>query len=163
LLDKLWVSFQNQLSTSENGAIKTYAYAIQTLMNESKCKALKTELSLAGEPKLVSIERFFDGNGDAGSIGCNLIDHPGIDVFREILTGLLRRSDVNAVFAQIAELNPGDGCWPFTDKVVVIGSIYPNDLSDAVSVLQPTEIGASRDFKELAKIHGGRSLVLWWD
>lgn len=75
-------------------------------MNESKCKALKTELSLAGEPKLVFIESFFDGNGDAGSIDCNLVDHPGIDVFREILTGLLRRSDVNAVFVRISALGP---------------------------------------------------------
>lgn len=108
-------------------------------MDESKCTALKTELAEAGEPKLVSIERFFDGNDDAGSIGCNLMEHPGIDVFREMLTGLLRRSDVNAVYAQIAELNPGEGSWPFTDKVVVIGSIHPNDLSQAVSVLQLCE------------------------
>ncbi|PFK67047.1 hypothetical protein COJ21_24420 [Priestia megaterium] len=27
---------------------------------------------------LVSLEEFFEGNDDEGSIGCNLMDHPGI-------------------------------------------------------------------------------------
>lgn len=132
-------------------------------MDESKCTALKTELADQDEPQIVSIERFFDGNDDAASIGCNLMEHPGMDVFRDVLTGLLRRADVQAVYAQIAELDPGEGSWPFTDTVVVIGSIPPDDLSKAVSVLQPTDVGSDRDFSELAQKHGGKALVLWWD
>ncbi len=132
-------------------------------MDKVKCAALKTELADKREPLLVAIERFFDGNDDAGSIGCNLLEHPGIDVFRNSLTGLLQRQDVNAVFAQIAELDPGEGSWPFTDKVVVIGNIALNDLSKAVSVLQPTDVGIDREFTAFAKLHGSRSLVLWWD
>jgi hypothetical protein len=132
-------------------------------MDESKCTALKTELAEQDEPQIVSIERFFDGNDDAASIGCNLMEHPGMDVFRDVLTGLLRRSDVQAVYAQIAELDPGEGSWPFTDTIVVIGSIPRDELSQAVSLLQPTDVGSDRDFSELAQKHGGRALVVWWD
>ena len=59
-----------------------------------------------------SYRAVFDGNDDAGSIGCNLTEHPGMNVFRDVLTGLLRRSDVQAVYAQIAELDAGEDCWP---------------------------------------------------
>jgi hypothetical protein len=136
---------------------------IPKIMSEAKCAAIKAELAEEGEPILVSIERFFDGNGDAGSIGCNLMEHPGIDVFREVLTGLLKRPDVKAVYAQIAELDPGEGSWPFTDTVVVIGSIHPNELSKAVSALQPTDVGADRNYTKLAQLHGGSAVILWWD
>jgi hypothetical protein len=80
-----------------------------------------------------------------------------------MLIGLLRRSDVQAAYAQIAELDPDEVSWPFTDTVVVIGSIPPDDLRQAVSVLQPTDVGSDRDFSELAQKHGGRALVVWWD
>ena len=132
-------------------------------MDESKCNSLKAELAEQEEPQIISIERFFDGNDDAASIGCNLMEHPGMDVFRDVLTGLLRRSDVRAVYAQIAELDPGEDSWPFTDTVAVIGSIPPDDLREAVSVLQPTDVGSDRDFSDLAQKHGGRALVVWWD
>ncbi len=132
-------------------------------MDESKCKSLKSELAEQEEPQIVSIERFFAGNDDAASIGCNLVDHPGIDLFRSVLTGLLKRSDVNAVYAKIAELDPGPDCWPFTDTVIVIGSIRSEDLQKALSPLHPTDVGLDRSFKKLALSHGGQSLVAWWD
>lgn len=132
-------------------------------MDESKCNALKAELAEQEEPQIISIEWFFDGNDDAASIGCNLMEHPGMDVFRDVLTGLLRRSDVRAVYAQIAELDPGEESWPFTDTVAVIGSIPPDDLREAISVLQPTDVGSDRNFSDLAHEHGGRALVVWWD
>ena len=39
-------------------------------------------------------------------LGCNLLRHPGIDVFRDVLVGLLDRPDVEAVYAQISEIDP---------------------------------------------------------
>ena len=92
-------------------------------MDDTKCKALKEELAEQPEPQIVAAERFFDGNDDLGSIGCNLDGHPGVDAFRDVFAGLLRRSDVQAVYAQISELDPGEGCWPFTDTVLVAGTI----------------------------------------
>ena len=135
-------------------------------MDNAKCKALKAELAAQPEPQIVSVERFFDGNDDPGSIGCNLIEHPGVDAFRDVLTGLLRRPDVQAVYAQISELDPGEDCWPFADTVLVVGAIPADELRSAVSTLEPDEVAAAEDFgvsPSIAKRHGSPVLAAWWD
>jgi hypothetical protein len=135
-------------------------------MDNAKCKALKAELAAQLEPQIVSVERFFDGNDYPGSIGCNLIEHPGVDAFRDVLTGLLRRPDVQAVYAQISELDPGEGCWPFADTVLVVGAIPADELRNAVSTLEPDEVAAAEDFgvsPSIAERHGSPVLAAWWD
>jgi hypothetical protein len=135
-------------------------------MDNAKCKALKAELAAQPEPQIVSVERFFDGNDDPGSIGCNLIEHPGVDAFRDVLTGLLRRPDVQAVYAQISELDPGEDCWPFADTVLVVGAIPADELRSAVSTLEPDEVAAAEDFgvsPSIAERHGSPVLAAWWD
>ncbi len=132
-------------------------------MDESKCAALKAELASQQPSPVVTIERFFDGNDDAASIGCNLIEHPGIEFFREVLLGLKRRDDVVAVYAQIAELDPGPDNWPFTDTIVVIGCIERNKLMEVVSILQPTDVGSDQTFNALAKMHAAHAWTVWWD
>lgn len=99
-------------------------------MDDIKCEALGTELVAQPESQIVAVGRFFDGNDDLSSIGCNLDEHPGVGAFRDIFSGLLRRQDVQVVYAQIAELDPGDGCWPFTDTVLVAGTISVDDLRE---------------------------------
>jgi len=134
-------------------------------MNEAKCRALKQELASQPKPQIVPIERFFDGNDDEGSIGCNLPEHPGMDVFRDVLTGLRRRPDVQSVYAQISELDPGDGCWPFTDTVLVTGSIPVEVLQMAVGLLQPDAVGDAEELivgADFARQHGP-ALAIWWD
>jgi hypothetical protein len=133
-------------------------------MDMDKCNSLKAELESEPEP-LVPIDRFFDGNDDLGSIGCNLSDHPGVDRFREILVGLTRRPDVQAVYAQIAELDPDEDCWPFTDTVLVVGSIDPDTLQDLVGPLQPDEVGPAISHipPSISEKHDGHALVVWWD
>lgn len=135
-------------------------------MDVTKCAALKAELGPQPEPQVVRAERFFDGNDDTGSIGCNLSEHPGIAAFREILTGLERRSDVQAVYAQITELNPSEDSWPFTDTVLVAGTISTGDLTAAVSSLEPDEVSPVEDFGASAGIaakYGTPVHVIWWD
>ena len=75
-------------------------------MDLMKRKRLINDCEHEEEP-MVPIDRFFDGNDDIGSIGCNLSPHPGMDVFRNCLVGLLDRADVEAVYARIYELDPG--------------------------------------------------------
>jgi len=135
-------------------------------MDNAKCKALKAELAAQPEPQIISVERFFDGNDDLGSIGCNLIEHPGVDAFRDVLTGLLRRPDVQAVYAQISELDPGEDCWPFANTVLVVGAIPADELRSAVSTLEPDEVAAAEDFgisPSIAERHGSPVLAAWWD
>lgn len=135
-------------------------------MDNTKCKALKEALAAQPEPQIVVAERFFDGNDDPGSIGCNLMEHPGIGAFRDVFAALLRRPDVQAVYAQISELDPEDGCWPFTDTVLVAGTISADELREAVSGLQPDEVGDAEQFgisPTVAKRHGTPVLAVWWD
>ena len=135
-------------------------------MDDAKCSTLKAELAAQPEPQVVLIDRFFDGNDDLGSIGCNLDPHPGIDTFRQVLTGLLARPDVQAVYARISELDPGDGCWPFTDTVLVVGTVPPDELRQAVEELQPDEVGVAERFgvpPAITERHRSPVWVLWWD
>ena len=135
-------------------------------MDDTKCKALKDELAAQPELQIVAVERFFDGNDDLGSIGCNLDEHPGVDAFQDVFAGLLRRPDVQAVYAQISELDPGDGCWPFTDTILVVGTIPDEELREAVSALQPEEVGDAAQFgisPTIANKHGAPVLAVWWD
>jgi hypothetical protein len=135
-------------------------------MDYTKCKVLKAELAKQQEPQIVSIEKFFDGNDDLGSIGCNLMKHPGMDAFRNSLAGLLRRTDIQAVYARITELDPGDDCWPFTDTIFIVGTISPNELRDILSPLGPSDVGPGGQFGDLTSIqhkHHAPVLAAWWD
>ena len=135
-------------------------------MDVTKCKALKRELASQEEPQLVSIERFFDGNDDEGSIGCNLVPHPGVEAFRRTFEGLKSRPGVREIYAQITELDPGEDSWPFTDTILVVGSISPEELQEALAGLQPDEVGpGGPDFLSPALSEAERSnaLVAWWD
>ena len=136
-------------------------------MDTVKRNRLVAELSAQPEPQIVPLERFFDGNDDVGSIGCNLLDHPGVAVFRDTFARIARRPDVEAVYAQIAELDPGEGCWPFTDTVLVVGTVSPDVLARELVELEPDEVGpaaAAEVHEAIARRHAGAPvLVAWWD
>lgn len=135
-------------------------------MNASKRDALVAALSSEPDVPLVEIATFFDGNDDLGSIGCNLVPHPGVDAFRAAFERIARRPDVEAVYAQVAEVDPGEGSWPFADTVLVVGSIPVDDLASELEALAPDEVGSAADFElppELEARHRSPVLVAWWD
>lgn len=134
-------------------------------MDLDKCNALKADLADEDASQLVPIERFFDGNDDLASIGCNLPEHPGIDHFREVLVGLTKRPDVEAVYASITEADPDDDCWPFSDTVLVTGSIDIATLQDLVSTLEPDEVGpvVTELPSAITEKHKSPVYVIWWD
>lgn len=139
---------------------------IEGRMDIAKCKALKAALSSESEPQIVAVDRFFDGNDDLGSIGCNLFEHPGIDTFRDTLVGLLSRPDVEAVYALIYELDPGEDAWPFADTVLVFGDISRVDLERATTNLQPDEVAAPEPYgipESITSRHRSPAQVIWWD
>lgn len=120
------------------------------------------------EPQLIPLEEFFDGNDDMGSIGCNLREHPGINTFRVTLEMLAKRNDVEAIYAQIAELVPGEDSWPFCDTILFVGAISPDVLQAELIRLQPDEVGTSHDFivHETLTSKNPKNLpvlVAWWD
>jgi hypothetical protein len=134
-------------------------------MDRRKCDQLKARLSAQAEPQVIPIEIFLDGNDDLASIGCNLLPHPGIDAFRSAVFGLLERPDVLAVYALIAEVDPGEEFWPFTDTVLVAGTIPPEELARALAHLEPDEIAPPGPSipDAIAQRHGAPLLVAWWD
>ena len=134
-------------------------------MNPDKAEALKQELRAMPEPHLVLIDQFFDGNEDEASIGCNLSEHPGMATFREILTSLEARADVEAVYAHISELDPGEGEWPFADTVWVVGSITQAELATLMAPLTPDEVEVSSEAlaAQLGIYHKAAVLMVWWD
>ena len=114
----------------------------------------------------MSIEQFFDGNDDPASIGCNLSNHPGIDLFREIFLGIAQRADVESVYAQIAELEPDERYWPFTDTIWVAGEITMEDLKQTVALLDQDDVGPGDLMgapQELLWKYSNRLLGVWWD
>ena len=135
-------------------------------MDEVKRDQLIARLSVEPAPQIIEFEVFFDGNDDPGSIGCNLLPHPGLEAFRDAFARLARRPDVKGVYAQIFELDPGEGCWPFTDTVLVAGSISVEDVAAEVSHLQPDEVVLAVE-SGLADIVAQRFqepvVVVWWD
>ena len=133
-------------------------------MDARKRVDLKAKLSAQPEPKIVAIDEFFDGNDDEASIGCNLFEHPGIDVFRRILLNIRGRADVVAVYAQISEVDPGEDYWPFADWVFVVGAISQHDLALALAPLQPDDVGPpEHDVPEAIARHDAPVLAAWWD
>jgi len=134
-------------------------------MDLKKCQSLKDEFVGQPEPQCVPIERFFDGNDEEASIGCNLSHHPGMDVFRNTLVGLLKHPQVTGVWARISELDPGEDMWPFADAIVVAGTISESELSEIVENLFPDEVWRpmSREIPESLRNQSSPIQFVWWD
>ena len=114
---------------------------------------------------LLTLEEFFEGNDNYGSIGCNLPEaHPRefFDNFRWIRD----RPDVADVRVQITSWDdPGE--WPFSDTIWVITSRAPQDIqqrlgkrlhADAVVVGWP-----DYPIERVEVPEGMKPLGAWWD
>lgn len=114
----------------------------------------------------VSLEDFFEGNDDVGSIGCNLSEHPGVDRFYRIFQGIRSRSDVQDVLVEIRDL-VDEHSWPFTDTIFVLTSMDQQEMEKLVAELNPDEVGQfpqtaiPTDLPALK--NGMKVLGVWWD
>ena len=118
------------------------------------------------ESSVLTIEEFFDGNTDVGSIGCNLTPAPALTEFRARLMAIRQRSDVQDVFVAVTE-DMGDE-WPFSDHVFVLTSAPLAEVAAWFEPLQaddPYEVdvwsGPTAFLPALAV--GMRAVVAWWD
>lgn len=87
-----------------------------------------------------------------------------IDHFREAFSSLLILPDVKAVYAQIAELDPGEGSWHFADTVLVVGTVSCDELQHLLQSLQPDRIGTGKEYgapSDLLKKQGAPVLAAW--
>ena len=117
---------------------------------------------------VVSLEDFFTGNTDCGSIGCNLDPHPGLQKFFDVLRDIRSRPDVQDVSVSIFEVEERNkSIWPFSERVYVITSATPKKLAKWADALEPGEvdqgyIGGKPQAAPRRK-PGMNVLSLWWD
>jgi hypothetical protein len=117
---------------------------------------------------VVSLERFFEGNTDYGSIGCNLSDHPGPEGFYRLLKAVRDRDDVQDVLIEVYEIEEDDDTmWPFSERLYVLTRAAPEQIAGWLSPLQPDEIGEGYAQGKPAAAPqlepGLRVLSAWWD
>jgi hypothetical protein len=121
----------------------------------------------SGPEPVVSLELFFDGNEDPGSIGCNLSDHPGPARFYGVLSAVRDRPEVYSVWVGISEVIGPDE-WPFSDHVYVVTTTSPAEVRSWAAALRPEEPGEDwwNDVPPLQEIEvppHARLVTLWWD
>jgi hypothetical protein len=129
---------------------------------QKRRRLLEIIASQPPDEAFVTIDQFFDGNDDLGSIGCNLAPHPGLHVFRETLKMLEARRDVSSVWIEIYNADEGD--WPFSETVLVCGQIPLQILSEVALAIAPTEVRMLEPSRQPARRRlTGEVKVLWWD
>lgn len=117
---------------------------------------------------VVSLEDFFIGNSDYGSIGANLSNHPGPQAFYEILKSIRAKPTVQDILVEINEVVETDSqVWPFSDRVYVLSSASIEEIRAWLNSLQPDEVTedwakgkppAAPSLKPGIKIYAA-----WWD
>jgi hypothetical protein len=91
---------------------------------------------------VVSLEEFFIGNNDLGSIGCNLgRGHPGIAAFYDTLQAIRSRPGVQDVLVRVCEYD-SPSSWPFSDTAYVLSSATLDEVQRWTATLQPSEVYA---------------------
>src|SRR2546429_9676710 len=86
----------------------------------------------SGPEPVISLELFFDGNDDLGSIGCNLSDHPGPARFYGVLGAIRDRPEVYSVWVGISEVMAPDE-WPFSNHVYVVTTVSAAEVMSWVA------------------------------
>jgi hypothetical protein len=99
---------------------------------------------------VVSLDDFFEGNDDPGSIGCNLLEdeHPGVAGFYKALEDVSDRPDVHVVLVEFDDLNDEDEAdgddtavyWPFSECVYVLTSVSKEDVERWLEGIHPSDI-----------------------
>ena len=116
---------------------------------------------------VVSLEDFFEGNHDEGSIGCNVIPFPGLEQFCAVLKSIRSKENVQDVLVAIYSLE-GDESWPFSESIWILAEASDGEVLDWMRPLKPTEIwkGWGEAGKPAAAPDPADGIVvygLWWD
>ena len=116
---------------------------------------------------VVSLEDFFEGNDDTGSIGCNLLEHPGTDAFYSVFKAIQSKDTVSDVLIGIYEVEASDETmWPFSEQVFIIAHEPKSSIQKFVETLAVDEIDAINQtalMPEPVVPEGFTVWQLWWD
>jgi hypothetical protein len=131
-----------------------------------KIRSLRDFNDYAAPDPIVSLEEFFTGNEDLGSIGCNLTRHPGMQAFYRELRAIRERSNVQDVFVAIHELDQ-DTVWPYSECIYILTSAPTEEVAMWMEKLQPSEVSEGWLYKQPPNApplkDGMRVVSCWWD
>lgn len=133
-----WLCGKRQTASGQTGASKPTTAPLDyqwqptpTVAPDDPRTALFARIGEINDPAkprpLVSLELFFEGNSDYGSIGYNLPDQPEPAVFYNLLKALRDRPDVHDVLIEVKDLEDVKG-WPATDTMWFITTASPDDV-----------------------------------
>ncbi|MDX2007253.1 MAG: hypothetical protein SFU83_18590 [Meiothermus sp.] len=119
---------------------------------------------------LLTLEEFFEGNNDYGSIGCNLPDQPSPQEFYQLFRQIRSREVVQNVLVQVHSQDDPD-LWPFCDTTFLVTSaplievaswfterFRPDNIDEGWQDWEMDINRASYDFPTNV-----RPVVLWYD
>lgn len=113
----------------------------------------------------VSIEEFFDGNDDLGSLWSNLEYPPStMDQARDFLKEIRSKPEVEDLRVYILQFDGGEE-WPASDTVLVVTDVSASQVRRWFKAFPPDEVISEEDVEMLAAIgHPNKAAVrLWWD
>jgi hypothetical protein len=117
---------------------------------------------------LVTLEEFFEGNNDYGSIGYNFFpDQPSPAEFFELFRTIRDKAEVADVRVEVKDLEDPEG-WPSTDTVWVITGASVDEVKRWLGERFQADdiiVGFPEDYAiESYNLHDGmRALGVWWD
>jgi len=117
---------------------------------------------------LVTLEEFFEGNSDYGSIGYNFYpDQPSPSEFYSLFRSIRERSDVAEVLVEVSQHEVPDE-WPSTDTVWIITTASPDAVRAWLGQrFQPDEV--FEGWTEIIRREdypvpeGMKPVGVWWD
>jgi hypothetical protein len=143
-------------------------------MDQDRRRELTAKVKLLGLPDssktmpLVSLEDFFVGNDDISSIGCNLLEPPGPQVFLDVLRTIRSQPDVQDVLAEIMEVREEDETmWPFSERIYILADADESEVAAWVAALEPDDVaegytvGAPASAPPLEP--NKKVFSVWWD
>jgi len=114
---------------------------------------------------LLTVDEFFEGNTETGSIGCNLDGTPSPEHFHALFKAISKRTDVKDIRIQITAFDVPE--WPFSDTVYIMTSATPEEVASWFpSELRPDEtwLGFMDQAYELYTLPDGtQPIACWWD
>lgn len=115
---------------------------------------------------LVTLEQFFEGNDDGGSIWCNLEAAPEPEEVYQKLKTIREREDCADVKVMVTQIDGGNDEWPFSDTVFFVTSAAPEDVKTWLGEdFAPDEIWIDdcSQVKEIKVPDGMTAVAAWWD
>jgi hypothetical protein len=116
---------------------------------------------------VVSLEDFFLGNSDCGSIGCNLSNNPGPQVFFKSLKAVRDDDSVQEILVEVNEIVEDAQTWPFADRVYLLSSAAIDQVRSWLMPLRPDEVseGWANGIPPAAPAlkPGVKVYAAWWD